>query len=223
MLVPIDTSVQAGNTAQISVVVMNIGQERADGYTITVNLPNPLLAGFELLDPDGLPIADNALWTEAGTTLTRVITTPLYPGEQATYIFTLTTAATLASGTKIDLPADTAAYNLYPAPAAASPATASSNTAFFTVGEIVVYPNPFNPSTAVGGLCKFANLPKETRIAIYTLSGEMVQSFRNKTSYVFWDGLNTNKKRVSPGIYYYIISWKEDTKKLTGKLFVVDK
>lgn len=220
-LVPLDTSVQPGNAAQINVVVVNAGQERADGYTLTVTLPNPLLATFELLDPAGIPIAENAAWTLSGNTLTRVISAPINPGQQQSYIFTITTIDTLASGTVINIPAVTADYNLYPAPAPAMPVTATSNTAFITVGEIVVYPNPFNPATAVNGVCKFANLPKNTRIAIYTVSGEFVQSFRNQTAYVYWDGTNVSDKPASAGIYYYIISWNDDKDKLVGKIFLL--
>jgi hypothetical protein len=203
--------------------VMNIGQEMADGFTLTITLPDPLLATFELIDPAGMPITDNTQWTLAGNTLTQIITDQLNPGQQFEYIFTLTTVDTLATGTVINLPAVTAVYNLYPAPAAPVPATATSNTAFITVGEIVVYPNPFNPKTAIGGVCKFANLPKKTRIAIYTLAGERVQSYRNTTAYVVWDGKNTNSQPVSSGVYYYIITWNDDTERLTGKIFLINQ
>jgi hypothetical protein len=213
--------VKAGDIAEISVVVTNAGQERADGFTITVNLPNATLATFNLVDPDGATIAANALWTHTGNTLTRVILAPINPGEQQTFVFYITTAAGLPSGTKIDLPAETADYNLYPAPVPAVPATATSNISFITVGDIVVYPNPFNPKTAVNGACKFANLPKNTRITIFTLSGEMVQSFRNQTAIVTWNGTNMSKKPVSPGIYYYIITWNDGVNKMVGKIFLM--
>jgi len=222
--VPIDTSVKAGDVAEISVVVTNSGKERADGYTLTVNLPDAALAAFNLVDPAGATIAANAIWTLAGNTLTLAVPTTINPGDEQTFTFVITTAAGLASGTKIALPADTADYNLYPAPAPAVPVTATSNTAFITVGDIVVYPNPFNPKTAVGGACKFANLPKDTRIVIYTLSGEMVQSFRNQgMAIVYWDGTNINKQKVSPGIYYYIITWNDGADKMIGKIFLISQ
>jgi hypothetical protein len=206
------------------VVVTNAGQEMADSFTLTVNLPNAALATFNLVDPYGATIAANSQWTLVGNILTRTVLMPINPGEQQSFTFVITTAAGLTSGTKIDLPADTVDFNLYPAPAPAVPATATSNTAFITVGDIVVYPNPFNPKTAVGGACKFANLPKDTRITIYTLSGEMVQSYRNQASaIVFWNGFNMSNKLCSAGIYYYIIIWNDGKDKMIGKVFLINQ
>ena len=108
----------------------------------------------------------------------------------------------------------------YPAPAPVSFEYRQSDGVFISVGDIRVYPNPFNPKAALGGVLKFANVPRGAIIGIYTLSGELTAAFQAKTAYVLWDGTNRLNNPVSPGIYYYHIKWDENRKHLRGKIFV---
>jgi len=39
---------------------------------------------------------------------------------------------------------------------------------------------------------------------------------------VTWDGRNGYGKKVSPGIYYYFISWDNEKRSVKGKIFVTN-
>jgi hypothetical protein len=88
-------------------------------------------------------------------------------------------------------------------------------------GDIVVYPNPFNPDTAVGGNLKFLYVKPGSTARIFSLTGEYVAAVNTNTNCIEWDGRNLADSRVSPGIYYYLV---EDSKRAItakGKLFIV--
>ncbi|MCK4665344.1 T9SS type A sorting domain-containing protein [Candidatus Dependentiae bacterium] len=74
-----------------------------------------------------------------------------------------------------------------------------------TLGDLIVYPNPWKKNTGVEEIT-FHNLTKNCRIQIYTISGELIfEEDINKLSYT-WDLKNKNKKKISSGIYVYIVS-----------------
>jgi len=68
------------------------------------------------------------------------------------------------------------------------------------------YPNPFNPTTTIS-----YNLPinaKNTTIEIYNIKGKKVRTLhinseKQGTNQVAWDGKNSDNKSVSSGIYFY--------------------
>jgi hypothetical protein len=90
-------------------------------------------------------------------------------------------------------------------------------------GEIYVFPNPFNPGTAAGGVLKIINLPPDSTVQIYTISGELVNFFDEQGSVVKWDGENTERSMASPGIYYYVIKDKNNRLLCKGKIFLIRK
>jgi uncharacterized repeat protein (TIGR01451 family) len=85
----------------------------------------------------------------------------------------------------------------------------------------VVFPNPFNKSTAVNGELKFANVPPGSTIQIYTLSGERVISMEVKYVRAAWDGKNSAGREVSSGIYFYVIKNMHSLETITGKFFII--
>lgn len=73
------------------------------------------------------------------------------------------------------------------------------------VAGVKIYPNPFRPSS-VAGAVRFANLPYDTSVRIYTLLGELIREF--KTGYDgtgTWDGKNEKGAEVASGVYLAFI------------------
>lgn len=90
------------------------------------------------------------------------------------------------------------------------------------LGEIQVYPNPFNPLKAVGGVAKFRNLPEGTTVVLYTLASERVRSLRESGHQAFWDGKNEAGQDAATGVYLYkILQPGKDP--VTGRLALVRK
>ncbi len=89
-----------------------------------------------------------------------------------------------------------------------------------TPDRILVFPNPFDPETAQGHVLKFDNLPPESEIQIFTVSGELVRKFQGVSGRQTWDGKNQNGEQVAAGVYIYLIT-TGDEKKITGKLFIL--
>ena len=85
--------------------------------------------------------------------------------------------------------------------------------------EIVVYPNPFNPDKAFGGTLKFRGLPDGARIAIYTVSGELVRELGEQNGAAYWNARTKAGGMVSMGSYVYVIRVGKETIK-RGKVVV---
>jgi hypothetical protein len=83
-----------------------------------------------------------------------------------------------------------------------------------------VFPNPFSPSKAVGHTLKFDNLPPDSDVRIFTLSGELVVEFPNASGRTLWDAKNVQGADVASGIYIYIVTMPGRVN-LTGKIFLV--
>jgi len=76
------------------------------------------------------------------------------------------------------------------------------------VTGIVVYPNPFDPDTAVRGTLKILGMPIGSTCYIYTVSGELVKTQGAGNGYngwTEWDGSTDWGKAAATGIYYYVI------------------
>lgn len=85
--------------------------------------------------------------------------------------------------------------------------------------EITIYPNPFRPGEYP--VMTFEGLPENASIRIYNIVGELVRSEEDIAIGFFeWDGTNDKERKVSGGVYIYLI--KDDkggTKK--GKIAVI--
>jgi hypothetical protein len=217
LLTPVDPATSVGGDAQIMVIVNNSGTQAVNGkLSATV----PVGATLDLSS------TENSGWTStatgpilpAGSVITRNIGN-IDSGASLIYDFTIITDSALVSGAVINIDPVTVTYDDLPPFATGN--TKLSNPAQISVGDIVVYPNPFNPATAIGGVLKFANLPRGTKIAIYTISGELVTDFNPKSAFAYWDGKNINKKMSAAGIYYYVLKYNNDQSVLTGKIFLI--
>lgn len=84
-----------------------------------------------------------------------------------------------------------------------------------------IYPNPWRPSIASDSPygIMFDQLTSDTRIRIYTVSGQLVRDFEPKTSYWTWDGTNDSGRPVFSGVYIYILT--DSTNKKMGKLTII--
>jgi len=87
---------------------------------------------------------------------------------------------------------------------------------------VQVYPNPFRPDQAFGGTAKFNNLPRGSRVELYTLAYERVRLLRESGFKAEWDGRNESGQEVAPGVYHYLITIP-DRPAMRGKLVVVRK
>jgi hypothetical protein len=84
----------------------------------------------------------------------------------------------------------------------------------------IIYPNPVNPKK--GQVLKFVNIEPDSRVSIYTLIGDYIQTvIGDDTGVAFWDCMNKNGKIVAPGIYYYVAENTSIGSKTSGKIFVV--
>lgn len=85
-----------------------------------------------------------------------------------------------------------------------------------------VWPIPFAPKYAVGGVLKAFQVPAGAELSIYTVSGETVVGplQPDPTGLITWDGTNKNGVRVSTGAYYYVIQSGSSTL-LEGKLLIL--
>ncbi len=97
----------------------------------------------------------------------------------------------------------------------------TSDMSFYPIGEVVVYPNPFNPETARDKKLKFENIIPGSVIQIFTISGEMVNTLYAQHIIAYWDGKNRYGKDAAPGIYLFIITNKETGSVKKGRIFVI--
>ncbi len=70
---------------------------------------------------------------------------------------------------------------------------------------IKVWPVPFNPPRAVGGVLKLDCLQPNDQVSYYTLSGELVFQTNSPGAEYDWNGTNTAGIPVAPGIYFYTV------------------
>jgi len=97
----------------------------------------------------------------------------------------------------------------------------TSNINEYPEEPIIAYPNPYKMSGEGKGI-KFTNLPPNSTVQIYTLSGENVISLSTMAgTRVVWEGRNSKGKEVGTGIYYYVILNKNSKEIVKGKVFIV--
>jgi len=210
-LTAVDFTTTAGGIARVRITVSNLGQEAASNVVLWETLPTEAV-----LNPG---TAENTQWTLSSGVISRTIGA-IAPGASLDYYYTLKVQDGLPGSYTIVLPYAEASYNDITSPVTLK--YAQSLSAAIVIGDMVIYPNPFNPESAIGGKMKIANVPKDAKIRIYSVSGEMVMSYWAKTPVVTWDGRNGYGKKVSPGIYYYFISWDNEKRSVKGKIFVTN-
>ncbi|MBK7140466.1 MAG: hypothetical protein IPH75_00120 [bacterium] len=95
---------------------------------------------------------------------------------------------------------------------ATAPTTPTSSQAEANLNKIVTVPNPFylysNYDPAVGNYqLQFQHLPRECKITIYSLSGELVRTIdkNDETDRATWDLLTSNSLPVASGIYLWVV------------------
>jgi len=77
--------------------------------------------------------------------------------------------------------------------------------------EPQVYPSPFNPSKAVGGVLKFSQLPNDSRVTILGISGRKIRVLTGVVRHrLEWDGKNEAGDDVAAGFYLYVIEMTDD-------------
>jgi len=86
-------------------------------------------------------------------------------------------------------------------------------------GVEVVYPNPFDPGRAVGGTLKFANLPANASVRIWSAAGLLVARVPVAGQGAAWDGRTGDGRPAAPGIYHYTIE-APGTPRVTGMIML---
>lgn len=162
----------------------------------------------------------NTVTATATNTATNTVTNTATntPTDTPVNSFTPTNTATLTS---TNTPANTSTPSNTPTVTNTSTPTATATP------NLYIWPNPFNPNTAVNGVLKAGYLGSGAVMTIYTISGEQVISSSQNSpdlvfqgGYMIWNGRNAHSLYVSTGVYYYVIL--NGTKMLlTGKLLVV--
>ena len=91
------------------------------------------------------------------------------------------------------------------------------------LSSVIVYPNPYEFARARDGTLKFINLPTQAIIKIYNIAGELVRTIQKDDAInrATWDGKNEYGEKVATGIYIYVISSPQDSKKIVGKIAVI--
>ncbi len=207
ILEAIDTTTTSGGYAKFKITIKNTGSDAFD-VILWDSIPSDALFDVNYFENTGWSLNENVFYKNISS---------VSAGETRTFYFNLKTSEGLSTGHLIYVSPVLSSYSDILNPIA----YAVSNPVVISVGEIVVYPNPFNPETAKGNVLKFANIPRNAKIMIYTISGELIKVYTALSAYVFWDGTNAFGDKVSPGIYYYIITWDEGKKIKKDKIFVI--
>ncbi len=148
-----------------------------------------------------------ATWSPTSTA-TVTATPPPLPASTST-----PTLSPTAAFTATRTPFPTATPTL---PAAFTPAATSTPAC-----ETHVWPDPFNPATAIGGFLKISCIPTGGTVSFFTLSGELVRTVQEVNGLALWDGQNRNGILVSAGVYFYVIQQGEKPVR-SGKLIVMN-
>lgn len=110
------------------------------------------------------------------------------------------------------------AASLYAGPLSVNTLSVVNKIKKFT--DLQVYPNPFYPDQ---GRMKFSNVPKGTKLTVYTVSGELVGTYEIDPlaqDTIFWDGTTGTGANVVPGVYFFELK-ASSTLKRSGKIVLV--
>ncbi|OGF45761.1 MAG: hypothetical protein A2536_00795 [Candidatus Firestonebacteria bacterium RIFOXYD2_FULL_39_29] len=89
------------------------------------------------------------------------------------------------------------------------------------LNNVIVYPNPYRPGTAVDGKLKIINLPVDCTVTIYNIAGEKIREIKESDlgnlGWIEWDGKNESNELVARGVYLYVVIAPDGSKKI-GKI-----
>ncbi|MDD5131991.1 MAG: S8 family serine peptidase [bacterium] len=89
--------------------------------------------------------------------------------------------------------------------------------------EVKVYPNPYKPNSGLGHtMITFTNIMNDSKVKIYTLTGELVRTLHDDLAQgeVRWDAANEDGQKVASGLYIFLVE-SNDSKHKTGKLAII--
>ncbi|MBI4051530.1 MAG: hypothetical protein HY400_03400 [Elusimicrobia bacterium] len=91
------------------------------------------------------------------------------------------------------------------------------------LGQAHAYPVPWRQSLHTGNPITFTNLTQDSRVKIYTLSGELVKTLEksNPGSNLVWDITNDEGEKVFSGVYHFLLEDTTTGQKKKGKLMVI--
>lgn len=81
-----------------------------------------------------------------------------------------------------------------------------------------VYPNPVKVNDLKTGI-HFENIPINSEIKIFSIAGDLIFETGSEKSHLIWELNNNHNKRISSGIYIYVISFGNIEK--TGKIAII--
>jgi hypothetical protein len=82
-----------------------------------------------------------------------------------------------------------------------------------------LWPNPFDPKSAVRGSLKSDNMREGSSLVVYTVSGEKVAEVLEQGGYAEWNGKTKGGKTIVPGIYYCVA--RKDTDVYAKEVLIV--
>lgn len=91
------------------------------------------------------------------------------------------------------------------------------------LNNVIVYPNPYKPSTSAARVVTFDNVTAGAlRLKIYKLTGEIVYDAQHDgaTGKVQWPVVDNGNNPVASGLYLYVIS-DPSGHKVKGKIAVI--
>jgi hypothetical protein len=166
-------------------------------------------------DLSWIPISQMPTYTPSLTS-TPTFTATSTPTMTPTKTSTPTPTESFTS-TQTLTPTSTSTFTLSPTPTPTFTSTQTRTESFTPtptetpLGPLRLWPNPYDPWTAVRGTLKCADMPSGSRLAIFTVSGEKVFEAGETGFRVEWDGRTNQSSRVSPGIYYYCVRREQET------------
>jgi hypothetical protein len=86
--------------------------------------------------------------------------------------------------------------------------------------SIKVFPNPWRADRHTGGIT-FDGLPPNSKLKIFTLSGQWVRELTPTNGTVLWDRTNDVGQSVASGYYFYIVKASDDQQTSSGKLAIL--
>ncbi|MDO9578844.1 MAG: carboxypeptidase regulatory-like domain-containing protein [Candidatus Cloacimonadales bacterium] len=165
---------------------------------------------ISITDPEGNVVATAQTNNNGFYEMTTVIAGDVEVAATKIFYSTSSTSTTMVGNTSIN-------FILEPT----SPAGSNDTPVIEDVLSARNYPNPFNPSTTIS-----FNIPKaaDVTITIYNVKGQQVtrlldEQLEEGIHSVVWNGLDSSKKTVSSGIYYYKV--KADGKSVTNKMVLM--
>ena len=87
-----------------------------------------------------------------------------------------------------------------------------------TLNNLKTYPNPVKVNND-NNYIKFENLPIDSQLDIYNIAGEELFSAKINNINFYWYLSNNSNKKVSSGIYFYVITFENEKK--IGKIAII--